>query len=53
MMATAQDRLDAYRRTIAILAVIVVLVLAFMIIRPFLVPIISADVLAYLFYPLY
>lgn len=52
-MATAQDRLDAYRRMIAILAVIVVLVLAFMIIRPFLVPIISAAVLAYLFYPLY
>jgi predicted PurR-regulated permease PerM len=53
MMATAAERLEAYRRMIAILAVIVVLVLSFMIIRPFLVPIISAAVLAYLFYPLY
>ncbi len=53
MMTTANERLEAYRRMIAMLAVIVVLVLAFMIIRPFLVPIISAAVLAYLFYPLY
>ncbi len=43
----------AYRRTIAIFAVVIILVLAFMIIRPFSVAIISAAVLAYLFYPVY
>lgn len=43
----------AYRRTIVILITIVLLVLSFMIIRPFLVAIIGAGVLAYLFYPLY
>jgi len=52
-MASGDGRLEAYRRMIAILAVIAVLILAFMIVRPFLVPIISAAVLAYLFYPLY
>jgi predicted PurR-regulated permease PerM len=46
-------RLLAYRRTIALIAVAVVLFIAFLIIRPFLVAIISAMVLAYLFYPIY
>ncbi|MFC1540699.1 AI-2E family transporter [Candidatus Margulisiibacteriota bacterium] len=52
-MATAQERLEAYRRTVVILAVIIFLVLAFLIIRPFLIAIIGAAVLAYLFYPFY
>lgn len=52
-MTTTQGRLETYRRMVAIFAVIVVLVLSFMIIRPFLVPIISGAVLAYLFYPIY
>lgn len=52
-MPREEERLLAYRRTVTILAVVVVLVLAFMIIRPFLIAIISAAVLAYLFYPVY
>lgn len=52
-MAKKAERLLAYRRTIAIIAVTIVLVLAFLIIRPFLIAIISAMVLAYLFYPVY
>lgn len=52
-MPREEERLLAYRRTMTIIAVVVVLVLAFMIIRPFLIAIISAAVLAYLFYPIY
>jgi len=52
-MGTAEERLLAYRRTITIIAVIIVLYLSFMIIRPFLIAIIGAAVLAYLFYPVY
>ncbi len=52
-MTTAQERLVAYRRTVVIIAVVIFLVLAFMIIRPFLIAIIGAAVLAYLFYPIY
>ncbi|MBU1027047.1 MAG: AI-2E family transporter [Candidatus Margulisbacteria bacterium] len=52
-MTTTEQRLSAYRRTIAIIAVIVFAVLAFMIIRPFLVAIIGAAVLGYLFHPVY
>ena len=52
-MSKTDGRLETYRRMVAIFAVIVVLVLSFMIIRPFLVPIISGAVLAFLFYPLY
>ncbi len=52
-MPKKEERLLAYRRTVTIIAVVVVLVLAFMIIRPFLIAIISAAVLAYLFYPIY
>ncbi|OGC21334.1 hypothetical protein A2291_07530 [candidate division WOR-1 bacterium RIFOXYB2_FULL_42_35] len=52
-MANAEDRLIAYRRTITIIAVVVVLYLSFLIIKPFLIAIIGAAVLAYLFYPLY
>lgn len=52
-MVTAEERLLAYRRTVVIIAAVIFLVLAFMIIRPFLVAAISAAVLAYLFYPVY
>lgn len=50
-MSTAEERLSAYRRTIAIIAVIIALYLSFLIIKPFLVAIIGAGVLAYIFYP--
>jgi len=52
-MASESERLLAYRRTITIIAVIVVLYLSFLIIKPFLVAIIGAAVLAYLSYPFY
>jgi predicted PurR-regulated permease PerM len=52
-MTTAQERLAAYRRTVVIIAAVVFMVLAFMIVRPFLIALIGAAVLAYLFYPLY
>ena len=53
IMLGADDRLKAYRRTVIIIAVVIFLFLAFMIIRPFLIAIIGAAVLAYLFYPFY
>ena len=43
----------AYRRTIVIFITIILLILSFLIVKPFLVAIIGAAVLAYLFYPLY
>jgi predicted PurR-regulated permease PerM len=52
-MTQTEERLLAYRRTVAVIAVVVFMVLAFLIVRPFLVAIIGAAVLAYLFYPLY
>jgi predicted PurR-regulated permease PerM len=52
-MLVGDERLKDYRRTVIIIAVVVFLFLAFMIIRPFLIAIIGAAVLAYLFYPLY
>jgi len=52
-MTTAEERLLAYRRTITIIAVIVVLYLTFQIIKPFLIALVGAAVLAYLFYPIY
>lgn len=52
-MAKRIENIKAYRRTVAIIAVILALGMAFMIIRPFIVSILSALVLAYLFYPLY
>lgn len=42
-----------YRRTVAGAATILVLLLAFLIVRPFMVSILSAAALAYIFYPLY
>jgi predicted PurR-regulated permease PerM len=52
-MTTAQERLEAYRRTVVIIAAVVFMVLAFMIVRPFVIALIGAAVLAYLFYPFY
>ncbi|MDD5382401.1 MAG: AI-2E family transporter [Candidatus Margulisbacteria bacterium] len=52
-MPHEKEKIVAYRRTVAIIAVVIGLILAFMIVRPFLVAIISAAVLAYLFYPTY
>jgi len=52
-MPPKEDRLVAYRRTITIIAVIIVLYLSFLIVKPFLVAIIGAAVLSYIFYPLY
>jgi predicted PurR-regulated permease PerM len=52
-MQKSEERLLAYRRTITIIAVILVLYLSYMIIKPFLVAIAGAAVLAYLFYPFY
>lgn len=45
--------MEAYRRTVAIIAVVIGLMLSFLIIRPFLVAIIAAAILSYLFYPVY
>jgi predicted PurR-regulated permease PerM len=44
---------SAYNRTIAIGFTIIVLILSFLIVRPFLVAILSAAALAYIFYPVY
>lgn len=52
-MSSEEDRRDAYRRTVALIVTVVVLVLAFMIIRPFMVAILTAAALAYVFYPVY
>jgi predicted PurR-regulated permease PerM len=52
-MRKEDERLESYRRTVAVIVVVIGLVLSFMIIRPFLVAIIGAAVLAYIFYPIY
>lgn len=52
-MTREEERHEAYRRTVALVVAVVVLVLAFLIVRPFLVAILSAAALAYIFYPLY
>jgi predicted PurR-regulated permease PerM len=52
-MSQQEERLQAYRRTITIISIVIVLYLSFLIIRPFLVAIAGAAVLAYLFYPVY
>jgi len=48
-----EEQLVAYRRAVSIAIAIIILYLSFLIIRPFIVAIIGAAVLAYLFYPLY
>jgi predicted PurR-regulated permease PerM len=52
-MTKEEQRHEAYRRTVAVIVAVVVILLAFLIIRPFLVAILSAAALAYIFYPLY
>lgn len=52
-MSREEERHAAYRRTVAVVVAAVVLILAFMIVRPFLVAILTAAALAYIFYPLY
>ncbi|MFH1386474.1 MAG: AI-2E family transporter [bacterium] len=52
-MTKEEDRRESYRKTAALFLVIVVLILSFLIVRPFLIAILSAAALAYIFYPLY
>lgn len=52
-MSREEERHTAYRRTVAVIVALIVLFLSFMIIRPFLIAILSAAALAYIFYPLY
>jgi len=52
-MTREEERHEAYRRSVAIFVAAVVLILSFMIVRPFMVAILSAAALAYIFYPLY
>jgi len=52
-MVREKERLEAYQRTVALGMVLVILVLAFLIVRPFLVAILAAAALAYIFYPVY
>ncbi|MFH1541727.1 MAG: AI-2E family transporter [bacterium] len=52
-MPNESERILAYRRTVTIILVVIFLVLAYLIIQPFIIAIIGAAVLAYLFYPLY
>ncbi len=44
---------SAYNRTVAIGFAVIVLILSFLIVRPFLVAILSAAALSYIFYPVY
>jgi len=52
-MIDENSKKETYVRTVVIISVVIFLVLAFLIIRPFLVVIIGSAVLAYLFYPFY
>ncbi|MCU0641948.1 MAG: AI-2E family transporter [Candidatus Margulisbacteria bacterium] len=52
-MNKEEQRLESYRRTVAVIVAVVVVTLSFLIIRPFLVAILSAAALAYIFYPFY
>lgn len=52
-MGKEETRIETYQRTAAIVMVIVVLLISFLIIRPFIVAIISAATLSYIFYPVY
>ena len=49
----SQEASGAYQRTIALVFAAIILILTFLIIRPFLVAILSAAALSYIFYPLY
>jgi predicted PurR-regulated permease PerM len=52
-MNKEDQRLESYRRTVAVVVSVAVILLSFLIVRPFLVAILSAAALAYIFYPLY
>jgi predicted PurR-regulated permease PerM len=52
-MHLKNGELKTYQRTVAIIIVTLLVFLAFLIIRPFLISMIGAAVLAYLFYPTY
>lgn len=52
-MTKEEERRESYRKTAALFLVIVVLTLSFLIVKPFLIAILSAAALAYIFYPLY
>lgn len=52
-MSREEERLESYRRTAAVSFVVIVLLLSFLIVRPFFIAIMSAAVLAFIFYPLY
>ncbi|MDD4179765.1 MAG: hypothetical protein PHH14_06985 [Candidatus Margulisbacteria bacterium] len=47
------SRLDGYRRTAVIFVAIVTMILSFLIVRPFMIAILSAAALSYIFYPVY
>lgn len=48
-----EEKSGNYERTVALFLAVVITLLAFLIIRPFIVAILSAAALAYIFYPLY
>ena len=52
-MSREEERIEAYRRTAAVIFTVVILILSFMIIKPFLIAVLSAAALAYIFYPFY
>lgn len=52
-MSKEEDRLIAYRRSVGLLVVAAVFFVSFLIVRPFIVAILSAAALAFVFYPLY
>ncbi|MFA6169284.1 MAG: AI-2E family transporter [Candidatus Margulisiibacteriota bacterium] len=52
-MGREEERLESYRRTAAVSFVVIILLFSFLIVRPFFVAIMSAAVLAFIFYPLY
>jgi predicted PurR-regulated permease PerM len=52
-MAKGDTKAASYRKSISIFVAAAVLLLSFLIIRPFIVSLLSAAVLAYIFYPVY
>lgn len=52
-MNRTAEQYESYRRTAVIVFVIILLVLSYLIVKPFLIAILTAAALAYIFYPLY
>jgi predicted PurR-regulated permease PerM len=52
-MIRQKDNASGYRKNVSLLVAVAVLLLSFLIIRPFIVSILSAAILSYMFYPLY